>query len=265
MSDRKHIEGNYMDFEVNEPKKEILQFLRLKPEIDYEKCSALLFKLISQVCDHFEDMYGLNGMRNIVMMNKINIANKIYNQMMKHFYCMNGFIKEEVVSVSKTNLQRQCSFTVRKNLFENYTERITTILFEGIKYGVFTTAQFDSWPELCLARVLERDAGEKKIQNWLRPAPQEFNITYNRGHQYEPDFVVETEEQIFLVEVKGEDKIGTDAVDAKKQRAIQYCKAVSNWAKANGYKEWKHVFIPSQQIREQSSFKQLAKQFTVTE
>ena len=82
-----------------------------------------------------------------------------------------------------------------------YTERIATILFEGIKYGVFTTAQFDSWPELCLARVLERDAGVKKIQNWLRPAPLEFNITYNRGRQYEPDFVVEIEEQIFLVEV----------------------------------------------------------------
>lgn len=265
MSDRKHIVGNHIDFDGFEPKKEILQLLRLKPEIDYEKCSDLLFKLISQVCEHFESIHGLNGMRNIVMMNKRDIANKIYSQMMKHFYCMNGFIKEEVVSVGKTNLRQQCSFTVRKNLYKNYTERITSILFEGIKYGVFSTAQFDSLPELRLARALERDAGEKKVLNWLRPAPQEFNITYNRGHQYEPDFVVETEEQIFLVEVKGEDKIGTEAVEAKKQRAIQYCKAVSNWAKANGYKEWKHVFIPSQQILEQSSFSQLAKQFTVTE
>lgn len=265
MSDRKHITGNHIDFEVHEPKKEILQLLRLKPEIDYEKCSDLLFKLITQVCDYFESIYGLNGMRNIVMLNRRDIANKIYNQMMKHFYCMNGFIKEEVVSVSKTNLRQQCSFTVRKNLYENYTERITSILFEGIKYGVFSTAQFHSLPELRLARALERDAGEKKVLNWLRPAPQEFNITYNRGHHYEPDFVVETEEQIFLVEVKGEDKIGTDAVDAKKQRAIQYCKTVSNWARANGHKEWKHVFIPSQQIHEQSSFSQLARQFTITE
>ena len=183
----------------------------------------------------------------------------------QHHYCVNGFLQEEVVSVSKTNLKQQYSASIRKNLYENYEGSIKSILFEGIKYGVFSTAKFDSFPELLLARVLERDAGSDIVKNWLRPAKQEFNITYNRGHLYEPDFVVEMEKEIYLVEVKGEDKVDEADVIAKKHRAFQYCETVSRWAKANGYKEWRHVFIPSQQIKEQSSFEQLVKRFVVTE
>ena len=83
---------------------------------------------------------------------------------------------------------------------------------------MFDRAKFDSHPELLLARVLEYDTD---VQNWLRPAPQEFNITYNHGHGYEPDFVVETESVIYLVEVKGEDKLNDPDVIAKKKRGIQ--------------------------------------------
>ena len=74
-----------------------LDELRKKPEIDYEKCSALLFKMISRLCDHYTANHGENGMRNIVMMYKRDIANKLYAQMMQHFYCKNGFLQEEVV------------------------------------------------------------------------------------------------------------------------------------------------------------------------
>ena len=51
MQDRQRIKGDAIDFEGYNPKKVILEQLRAKPEIDYEKCSKLLFKLITQVCD----------------------------------------------------------------------------------------------------------------------------------------------------------------------------------------------------------------------
>ena len=113
-------------------------------------------------------------------------------------------------------------------------------------------------PELTFAKVIERD---DDVKNWLRPASNEFNITYNHGHNYEPDFVVETENMIFLVEVKGEDKINDPDVIAKKERAVQYCEAASRWAKANGYKRWRYLFIPSKQIAANSSFSNLAERF----
>ena len=44
MSDRQRIKGDAIDFEGYRPEKVILDELRKKPEIDYEKCSDLLFK-----------------------------------------------------------------------------------------------------------------------------------------------------------------------------------------------------------------------------
>lgn len=258
MQDRQRISGEIIDFEGYNPKKVILEQLRKKPEIDYEKCSKLLFKLIIQVCDHYENHYGSNGMQNIIMMYKRDIGNKIYKQMLQHFYCENGFLQEEVVGNREYNLQQSYSYIERVSLFSSYTEKIQSVLFEGIKKGVFSTAKFDSHPELLLARVLEYDT---EVQNWLRPAPQEFNITYNHGHSYEPDFVVETEGIIYLVEVKGEDKLNEPDVIAKKKRGIQYCETATSWCKANGYKEWRYLFIPSKQVLPNSSFMQLAKQF----
>ena len=258
MQDRQRIKGDAIDFEGYNPKKVILEQLRKKPEIDYEKCSKLLFKLITQVCDHYESRYGTNGMQNIIMMYKRDIGNKIYKQMLQHFYCENGFLQEEVVGTRDYNLQQSYSYIERVNLFSAYTEKIQSVLFDGIKKGVFSAAKFDSHPELLLARVLETDAD---VLNWLRPAPQEFNITYNHGHNYEPDFVVETEGVIYLVEVKGEDKLNDPDVIAKKKRGVQYCEVASRWGKANGYKEWRYLFIPSKQVMPNSSFMQLAGRF----
>ena len=259
MYDRQCIMGDAIDFEGYNPKKVILEQLRQKPEIDYEKCSALLFKLITTVCDHYDGTYGVNGMQNIIMMYKKDIANKIYKQMLQHFYCENGFLQEEVVGTREYNLQQSYSYKEKVSLFEEYKEDIRSVLFDGIKRGVFSCAKFDSYPELVLARVLENDTAD--VLNWLRPAPQEFNLTYNHGKNYEPDFVVETEETIYLVEVKGEDKLNDADVIAKKNRGIQYCAVASRWGKANGYKEWRYLFIPSKQVMPNSSFLQLAKRF----
>ena len=259
MQDRRRIKGDAIDFEGYNPKKVILEQLRAKPEIDYEKCSDLLFKLITQLCDHYVVRYGINGMQNIVMMHKRDIGTKIYKQMMQHFYCENGFLQEEVVGTRNYNLQQSYHYKVEVGLFDDFTEDIRSVLFTGIKRGVFSTAKFDSKEgELTLARVLETDAD---VQNWLRPHPKEFNITYNHGRNYEPDFVVETESTIYLVEVKGEDKLNDPDVIAKKKRGIQYCEVASRWGKANGYKEWRYLFIPSKQVMPNSSFMLLAKRF----
>lgn len=259
MQDRQRIKGDAIDFEGYNPKKVILEQLRAKPEIDYEKCSDLLFKLITQLCDHYVAQYGVNGIQNIVMMHKRDIGNKLYKQMMQHFYCENGFLQEEVIGTRNYNLQQSYHHKVEVGLFDDFTEDIRSVLFTGIKRGVFSTAKFDSKEgELTLARVLETDAD---VQNWLRPHPKEFNITYNHGRNYEPDFVVETESTIYLVEVKGEDKLNDPDVIAKKKRGIQYCEVASRWGKANGYKEWRYLFIPSKQVMPNSSFMLLAKRF----
>lgn len=260
LSDRQRIKGDAIDFDGYNPKKVILEILRTKPEIDYEKCSDLLFKLISQAVNYYENKYNANLMRNIVMMNKRDIANKIYMQMMhdNHFYCENGFIQYSVIGERDSNLRQAYTWVERVNLYGSYEGNIKSVLFDGIKKGVFSSAKFDSLPELMLARALEQD---RDVINWLRPAQNEFNITYNRGRHYVPDFVVETDREIYLVEVKGEDKLNDADVIAKGKMAVKYCEVASNWAKANGRKEWRYIFIPSKEIQITSTFDILAQRF----
>lgn len=258
-SDQIRLQGEVINFEGYNPEKVLMGLLREKPEIDYQKCSVLLRKLILTVCKHYRMKYQQDGLQNIIMMNKRNIVELIYKQMLKHFYCDNGLLKEEVIGVKRINISPTYSAVKKLNLYDNYQgEKIRTILFEGIQKGVFEAAKFDSFPELLLARILEQDV---TVVNWLRPSPQEFDITYNHGHRYVPDFVVETTDSIYLVEVKGEDKLQDPDVIAKRKRAVQFCAAASCWGKVNGYKEWCYLFIPSKQIMPNSSFFQLSTRF----
>ena len=263
LSDISRIESDSIDFDAYNPKKVIVELLREKPEIDYEKCKELLFKLITQVCDYYERKYSSNDMRNIIMMYKKDISQKIYDQMLQddHFYIKNGLLEESVSGTSSYNISQSYSWSEHVDFYsDSYTSNIKSVLFEGIKKGVFSATKFDSKPELILARVLENDP---IVQNWLRPAPAEFNITYNRGKRYEPDFVVETNNSFYIVEVKGEDKIDSADVVSKSNRAVQFCKVATNWANATGRKPWKYIFIPSQQIQISSNFSALSERFLV--
>ena len=147
-----------------------------------------------------------------------------------HFYIKNGLLEESVTGTSNYNISQSFSWSENVDFFcDSYTSGIKSVLFEGIKKGVFSATKFDSKPELILARVLEKDS---VVQNWLRPAPAEFNITYNRGKRYQPDFVVETNDSFYIVEVKGEDKIDSADVISKSNRTVQFCKVASRWANA---------------------------------
>jgi len=57
------------------------------------------------------------------------------------------------------------------------------------------------------------------------------------------------------------DKLNDPDVVAKKKRGIRYCELATEWGRLNGNKAWQYLFIPSLQIKPNSSFKQLANQF----
>lgn len=254
------IDGEAIDFSEYNPTRAILDTLRLKPEIDYEKCSTLLFKLISEVTEHYSSKYGRDGMCNIVMLNKQDIADKIYQQMMQdnHVYRENSAIRFEVIRVSACNRASNYGSFPIINLYENEYTNIKNVIFNGIRKAVFSSAKFDSLPELILARVLESDAD---VLKWLRPDSKEFNIVYNHGRHYVPDFVVETEQYFDLVEVKGEDKLTNPDVLAKRACAVKFCNAASEWAHKHDTKPWRYVFIPSKKILISSSYNTLAERF----
>ncbi len=64
-----------------------------------------------------------------------------------------------------------------------------------------------------------------------------------------------------MTEVKGEDRINDPDTIAKKERGISYCDIASRWGRANGFKEWRYLFIPAGEIRASSTFKMLVQRF----
>lgn len=261
-SDSKILKNNqYIEFGDINPIQYLAKEVVRDPRIDYSKSSEILLKILVQLTEHLKAKYKEDGLKNIVIMFRRKIALEIANQMVENRYLEQGDIIEEVYSVKESNHAYCPSYSVKQNLFEDYEGSIQRILFDGAQKSVFSSAKFDSRPELILARILER---EPSVIRWLKPAPTEFELTYNEGRLYEPDFVVETNDEIYLVEVKGEDKLEDADVLAKKERAVSYCKLVSEWAKQNGEKEWKHLFIPSQEIQMNTSFTDnLARRFNV--
>ena len=112
--------------------------------------------------------------------------------------------------------------------------------------------KFDSSPEKTLAQILEEDTS---IQKWLRPADKQFRIYWaNNSRLYYPDFVVEREETIYLVEVKASNQIDTGEVQDKKRAAENYCMYATEYSKANEKKPWKYVIFPDSKIQLSSSF-----------
>ena len=264
-SDVEKLDAGVINFDAYNPNKVIVDELRKKPEIDYEKYHELLYKLISSLTSYFENKYSNEEMKNIIMMNKNEITRELYAQLMCHFVRNEGIVKEEVYSETAYNIPSNYSFNIKKNIFESYTSdrdgKISSVLFDGIKNGVFSSAKFDSEPELILARIFENEIDF--VKSWLRPSPNQFNITYDNGKKYEPDFVVESNNNVYLIEVKADTQLDDPIVVAKKERALSYCKLVSAWAKETNHKEWIYVIIPSSKISNNSTFKHLVEMYSI--
>ena len=88
----------------------------------------------------------------------------------------------------------------------------------------------------------------------------QFSIYWKHNSQrYIPDFVVETEKTIYMVEVKAENEIDGDEVKQKAEAGKKYCDTAAKFNLDNGGKKWIYVLIPHTAIAPNMSFKELCK------
>ncbi|MCR5114023.1 MAG: DEAD/DEAH box helicase family protein [Acholeplasmatales bacterium] len=253
------IKGSVIDFNTIKPEKVLVDGIREISEIDYEKCPKIIQKVVIQFLKYYRERFNEEEVRNIILMYKRDITNKFKNQLLQHLAVKyNGIV--EVVSGIETvisNYLVDVSGDI-KNINEEPEGDIRSITYDGARKSVTTPYKFDSNPERLFAIACENSP---EVIQWLRPSSRQFNITYNRGHRYEPDFVVETSDMYYLVEVKDRRKLTDPDVVAKKERAIAYCKVASEYNIANGHKPFKYLFIPDNEVASNSSFNNLMQRF----
>jgi type III restriction enzyme len=141
---------------------------------------------------------------------------------------------------------------------------IKSLVFKGGRKWLTEYYKFDSGSEKDFAESLEND--NRTVIHWLRPAKEQFDLQYKfdgQIHQYEPDFVVETNDMCYLVEVKRRSEMNDPMVIAKRDRGVKYCKLASAWCIANHHKPWKYLFIPHDAITSTTSFDSYLEHFII--
>jgi type III restriction enzyme len=222
-------------------------------DIDYFTHADLLYDLARQMVQHLQSYLTVDEAISILDRERRVIAREIHAQMMTHFWEQ---ATEYEVQVSRgfTEL-KPCNYTAtagqtahhfRETVVE--TSRIKQMLFGGFARCLYPLQKFDSDTERRFAITLERDAIK-----WFKPAKGQFQVFYKLGTEqpeYVPDFVVETDSTIFMVETKARGDINTQEVQAKATAAVQWCKHASDFTAGVGGKPWKYLLIPHDEVNE---------------
>ncbi len=124
---------------------------------------------------------------------------------------------------------------------------IRKMLFRGFKKCLYRTQKFDSDPERRFAVLLEQDPA---VMKWFKPGKGVFQIRYTADHDYEPDFVVETEAEKLLCEPKRADRMQDPVVVAKARAAATWCEHATAHEIEHEGKPWRYVLIPHDAIRD---------------
>ena len=250
---------------VDTVENEIVRHIIVHDNVDYASCADLIYSLIADAKGHFLSYLKEEETDKVMRDRQRTIAEIIYVQMNEHFY------KEEV-SYKAANMRPftriEPSFGGKFKTDEVYDLRaslapseVKSKIFSGFRKAGHTLYKFDSDTERTFAIVLEND---DVVLRWLRPAPRQFNIYWGQSgaSRYEPDFVVETADSIYMCEPKASKNMKDADVLEKKEAAEEYCRAATEFNSENGGKPWKYLLISHDEIRLQSSFSYLAKNAT---
>ncbi len=120
---------------------------------------------------------------------------------------------------------------------------IRKYLFKGFKKAYYEKNGFDSDAERKFSVVLESDS---RVLKWIKPPLNQLGIYYAAGSQYNPDFLVETVEGKFMIEIKEERELNNKEVSLKKIEGELWCKYASEVDADN--KRWIYRIISDKHI-----------------
>ena len=249
----------------HEPVKLIVAELINYPEVDYDENADLLYKLGGQAAEALKNnLEDPDDLPKVVFQFKAAIAEKIYDQMHVNFELDDpGYASPNVlpfVGIEPWNFSALINAGYR-----DYRDVITPVslipklIFRGFQKACHFEYKFDSKTEQDMAFILEND---KTVLKWLRPAPNQFRIYWDHNSKrYEPDFIAETKDTIYMLEPKRSDQVHTAEVQAKKEAAERYCKYASEYTAAHGGKSWKYGLVPHDAVTRTNSLAFLAGRF----
>ena len=129
-------------------------------------------------------------------------------------------------------------------------KNIKQYLFEGFKKSYYAENAFDSDDERRLSVVLEEDS---EVIRYIKPPLNQLGLFYKAAKQYNPDFLVETTNKKYMIEVKAVNQTDNEEVQEKARAAIKWCECASQ-VDADG-KTWEYRLVPGDKIAIGNTFK----------
>lgn len=263
------------DFEIIEGKsgsskrpavEQILVRLIDKDDIDYDEISDLLYKLIEQAVDAIRERNSISNedeLNERVHPYRQMIADSIYKQMKQHYRIEPGEYRVNKVLPFSKILDQPILVNNWGELdyhdpVPSQKSHIIKFVYVGFKKSYYTKYRFDSSTELDFAVVLETS---NEVLKWIRPVPNQFNIYWANGaKRYEPDFIVETDDTIYMCETKAEKDMDDADVLSKAEAAREFCRRATEFTAKNGGKPWLYVIIPHTLVDRSYSFNYILSQ-----
>lgn len=233
-------------------------------DIAYDDHADLLYDLSGQVVEHLKGYLDDEATHKVLRYYQRELSRFIHAQMQDHYW-ENAVGYDVVVSKGFSELKPSAYTAQADNPpldFRKSPEdksNMAKYLFGGFQKCLYPVQKFDSDAERQLSVILEREAVK-----WFKPAKGQFQIFYKSGPdhlEYQPDFVAETEECIYMLEPKARNQMDDPIVLAKKESADNWCQQASDYAEKHNRKPWKYVLIPHDAIAENMTLEGLEKQF----
>lgn len=233
-------------------------------DISYDVHAELLYDLAGQVVRQLKARLSEDDARKVLRLYQREIARFVHAQMQAHYW-EEAVDYEVVVSKGFTEL-KPSAYTAAAEAppldFKTSPDdkaNMAKYLFGSFNRCLYPVQKFQSEAERLLAVILDREA-----MKWFKPAKGQFQLFYrwNGEHlEYQPDFVGETADAIFMLEPKAQNQMNDPEVLAKKEAAVRWCGQASVHSQSYGGKPWKYALIPHTAIAENMTLVALAEQF----
>ncbi|RSV29456.1 DEAD/DEAH box helicase family protein [Sphingomonas sp. ABOLH] len=236
------------------PEDYIIRHLIDYPEVDYDSHADRLYKWAGQVIERLRAYLATEEeVEAVALEHGRALARFVFEQMRRHYRETPVEYRAKRVRSFKALKPQQLGVSLAKRLPLNeaaYPLSATPgILFFGSTKSPYQFHKFDSDPERRFAALIDSDNMPTVIR-WLRPAAGQFDIEYDRGRRYEPDFVVECTDRKLIVEVKAERDLA-DATVQEKARAARAWVANANIFAAEGDgKLWSYALLSERDVTE---------------
>ena len=255
--------GNYEPISENYIVKKLFNY----DDISYDEHAEILFRLASQAVQHLQSyLKDEKDVENVLQNQAEVIAREIHAQMNDHYYEEATSYDVEVRS-GFTPL-KECAYTAAAGQkVRSYRETVTDkgkikqMLFGKFNKSLYPIQKFDSDTERRFAVIIERDC-----EKWFKPAKGQFQIFYKNGvdeKNYVPDFVVEIQDSVLMVETKSRKDMDDPIVKVKAEVATTWCKNASNHLLKNGGKAWKYLLIPHDEVLEHNNLATFIQKFEI--